>query len=516
MEYKSDHTILVVNDVPVQVDLMSLQLRTAGYVAYSARDGREGYEIAREMRPELVISDVYMPRLNGIELCRSIRADPELSTTPIMLVSALRKDDASVAEGLNAGADDYLEAPYSAARLIAKAARLIERSQVEAHYRDIVEHASDIIYTNDLSGQLTSINAAGISFFGRSREELISSHIGEVLQLSKPGEWLRGALEELERAGELRDSFELTRGKSQRRWLELALSLVRDRNGRTAGVRGIARDITERRLADEKAKILNETLERRVMDRTIQLEEANKELEAFAYSVSHDLRTPLRFIGNLADMLYRRSAPILDEKNLRCLELISGEIGKVVNIIDDLREFSRVGSQEMRRAVVSLNEIVHDVKRDLQPEVDGREINWKIQSLPEVYGDPFMLRCAMQNLLSNAVKYTRPRSEAQIEIASTTTDGELIFYVRDNGVGFDMSLVDKLFGVFQRLHSAEEFEGTGIGLANVRRMIDRHGGRTWAEGHLGTGATFFFSLPKTSARYSGDKPGSEKMELTSV
>lgn len=516
MEYKSDNTILVVNDVPVQVELMSLQLSAAGYVAYTASEGREGYEIARRMRPELVISDVYMPHLNGIELCRLIRSDPELSTTPIMLVSALRKDDASVAEGLNAGADDYLEAPYNDVRLIAKVARLIERAQVEAHYRDIVEQASDIIYTHDLHGNLTSINKAGISFFDRPRKELIGSHIGEVLQLSEPEEWMPGALDALERTGEWRDSFDLTGSESQRRWLELALSLIRDRNGRSMGVRGIARDITEHRLADEKVKTLNETLERRVMERTTHLEEANKELEAFAYSVSHDLRTPLRFIGGMADMLYRRSAPILDETNLRCLQLISGEIGKVVNIIDDLREFSRVGSAEMQRAVVSLNEIVHDVKRDLQPEVDGRLINWKVQSLPEVYGDPFMLRCAMQNLLSNAVKYTRPRSEAQIEIASTSTDRELIFYVRDNGVGFDMRLVDKLFGVFQRLHSAEEFEGTGIGLANVRRMIDRHGGRTWAEGRLGTGATFYFSLPKTPARYSGDKPTTEKVELTLV
>jgi len=266
------------------------------------------------------------------------------------------------------------------------------------------------------------------------------------------------------------------------------------------GARCVARDVTEGRLAGEEAQMLNETLERRIKERTAQLEKTNEELEAFAYSVSHDLRTPLRFIGGMMELLHERSASVLDETNLRCLELISGEIQKVLSIVDDLMEFSRVGHAEMRSTVVSLNELVQDVQRDLQPELEGRLINWKVESLPEVYGDPGMLRFALQNLLSNAIKYTRPRRPAEIAIGSTSRNGELVFHVRDNGVGFEMRRVDKLFRAFQRLHSAEEFEGTGIGLANVRRIIDRHGGRTWAEGRVGTGATFYFSLPKTRLR----------------
>jgi len=226
-----------------------------------------------------------------------------------------------------------------------------------------------------------------------------------------------------------------------------------------------------------------------------QLRAANSELEAFSYSVSHDLRAPLRHIDGFADLLSNHAGTTLDEKGRRYLKTISDSAKRMGALIDDLLVFSRIGRAEMRRSHVNLNALIDSVIQELRVETSGRNVAWKRHELPMVDGDPALLRQVLVNLLANAVKYTRPKDPAIIEIGYMKTDGEEAFYVRDNGVGFDMTYVGKLFGVFQRLHRAEEFEGTGIGLANVQRIIVRHGGRVWAEGKSGEGATFHFTLP---------------------
>ena len=228
------------------------------------------------------------------------------------------------------------------------------------------------------------------------------------------------------------------------------------------------------------------------------LQAANKELEAFSYSVSHDLRAPLRHIDGYASLLTKSAGPSLNEKAQRYLQTISESAKQMGQLIDDLLVFSRMGRQEMLHAPVELNQLVKSVIHDLRLDLQGKPISWTIASLPAVSGDPAMLRQVYMNLISNAVKFTANREEPQIEIGTQSgAPGEAILFVRDNGVGFDMQYVNKLFGVFQRLHRNDEFEGTGIGLANVRRIVHRHGGRTWAEGALNQGATFYFSLPLT-------------------
>jgi signal transduction histidine kinase len=241
---------------------------------------------------------------------------------------------------------------------------------------------------------------------------------------------------------------------------------------------------------------MNLELEKRVQERTSQLSAANQELESFSYSVSHDLRAPLRHIDGFAEMLRKSQSERLDEKGRRYLDVISEAARKMGTLIDELLVFSRMGRQELLKSPINMRAVVQEAIAQLEPEHAQRNIEWIISDLRQVEADPAMLRQVWINLISNAVKYTRGLARARIEIGSYDIATEHVFFIRDNGVGFDMKYADKLFGVFQRLHSEREFEGTGIGLANVKRIIARHGGRTWAESQPGKGSSFYFSLIK--------------------
>jgi len=246
----------------------------------------------------------------------------------------------------------------------------------------------------------------------------------------------------------------------------------------------------------QAAKHYAEELEKRVEERTSQLLAANKELEAFSYSVSHDLRAPLRHINGYISILSKHLKDILPEKEKHYFDTITDSARQMGKLIDDLLHFSRTGRQEMQFTSLDMSAVLKDALQVIQHESFGRGIKWVVAGLPQVTGDYALLRLVWLNLLSNAVKFGRANVIPQIEIGAVDDNNEFVFFVRDNGVGFDMQYAHKLFGVFERLHSAQEFEGTGIGLANVRRIIQRHGGRTWAEAEVGKGATFYFSLPK--------------------
>lgn len=253
-----------------------------------------------------------------------------------------------------------------------------------------------------------------------------------------------------------------------------------------------ARDVTDKRLAEEEIEKLNLELKRRVGE----LASLNHELEAFSYSVSHDLRAPLRHIDGFARLLGRNAGDLLDDKGRHYLSTIQDAVRQMGNLIDELLAFSRLGRALVRSETVDLEALARDAIREVERDTDGRPVQWTVGALPQVSGDRALLKQVFVNLLSNAAKYTAPRAVSAIEIGSLSGEpDEVVCFVRDNGVGFDMKYADKLFGVFQRLHGAGEFEGTGIGLANVRRVIQRHGGRTWAEGEVDRGATFYFSLP---------------------
>jgi signal transduction histidine kinase len=289
---------------------------------------------------------------------------------------------------------------------------------------------------------------------------------------------------------EARRDFE----KSDQRWLRtlaaLAVTILLLLIGGLALVRHyfIERRATELQLAEFAEQ------NRR---RSAELQAANQELEAFSYSVSHDLRAPLRHVAGFADMLQRHVASQIDSKGQRYIQTIIDSAKRMGTLIDDLLVFSRMGRAELRAESVDLNQLFDGVIAELQQDIGQRHVVWRKDSLPAVRADKAMLRQVAVNLLSNAVKYTAPRDPAEIQITPHDENGETIITVKDNGVGFDPAYAHKLFGVFQRLHQSSEFEGTGIGLANVRRIIQRHGGRVWAEGAIDNGATFHFSLPKS-------------------
>jgi PAS domain S-box-containing protein len=375
----------------------------------------------------------------------------------------------------------------------------------ETMFQGLLESAPDPIVIVNSYGRIVLVNTQTEKVFGYGREDLLgkpiefliperfhSKHVGHRLSYSADPHTRPMGIG-LDLSARRRDGSEFP--------VEISLSPMETGSGRI--VMAIIRDTSEWKRVGEELRKLNRELEQRVhertaqlRERTVQLEAAIRELEAFSYSVSHDLRAPLRHLSGFARLLKESAAESLDEKSMRYVQNIDEAAGLMGRLIDDLLAFSRTGRAEMARSRVSFDQLVSDVLESLQPDMQGRNIIWQIAPLPEAEGDRAMLRLVLLNLIANALKYTRTRDEAHIEIGSTENEqGESVYFIRDNGVGFDMQYADKLFGVFQRLHTEAEFEGTGIGLATVQRIINRHGGSVGAEGKVDGGATFFFSLP---------------------
>jgi PAS domain S-box-containing protein len=342
----------------------------------------------------------------------------------------------------------------------------------------IVESSEDAIIGKNLDGIIQSWNGGAQKIFGYTAAEMIGRPIASLIPAERLDEE-RQILEKIKR-DESVPPFDTVRLAKNGRQIDVSvtISAIKDSTSAIVGASKVARDITERK---------------RVEKRIVEL---NAELEAFSYSVSHDLRAPLRHVIGFVELLQRESGPSLSEKRLGHLARISKSATRMGTLIDDLLSFSQIGRSGMTKSRVDLDILVRETLGDFKGDLEGRDVVWELGALPVIECDRALLRMVLVNLISNALKFTSRSLETKIEIGAIPRgDNETVIFVRDNGAGFDQRYVGKLFGVFQRLHAVAEFEGTGIGLANVQRIIHRHGGRVWAEGVVGGGATFYFSIP---------------------
>jgi PAS domain S-box-containing protein len=365
----------------------------------------------------------------------------------------------------------------------------------EGRYRTLVENIPQKIFMKDRNYRWISINENLARDLGCRPEEVVGKMDTDLFTPELAAKYHADDVRIME-TGQTEELEERYFQEDKETWVNTIKAPVRGANGEIVGLLGVFWDITVRKQAEEEIRKLNETLEQRVTERTAQLEASNKELEAFTYSVSHDLRAPLRHIDGYVELLINRFRDALPKKGIHYLDTIADSTRQMAALIEDLLLFSRTGRQEMRQANIDMNLVLQEVLESIKQDNTGRNIEWIIATLPNVYGDQAMLRQVWFNLLNNAAKFTRKKEKAKIEVGCNEDNMEYVFFVRDNGVGFDMQYAHKLFGVFQRLHSTEEFEGTGIGLANVRRIIAKHGGSTWAEAALDQGAVFYFTLLK--------------------
>lgn len=347
------------------------------------------------------------------------------------------------------------------------------------------EHA--IVAITDPRGKITYVNEKFCAISKFSRKELLGQDHRIINSGYHPTEFIKKLWTTIAKGKVWKGEIKNKAKDGTFYWVDTTIVPFLNDNGKPRQYVAIRADITERKAAEEKIRQLNVELEQRVVERTA-------ELEAFSYSVSHDLRAPVRAIGGFARMVREDFAASLPPNAVAQLDRITSNATKLGQLIDGLLTFSRLGRQPLNKRQVTPATIVKRVLEDLQPEQAGRRIKMQVAHLPDCDADPTLLQQVFANLLSNAIKYSRQRDPAVIEVGSRRENGHCVYFVKDNGAGFEMEYVHKLFGVFQRLHSPEEFEGTGVGLAIVQRIIERHGGRIWAEAQPDKGATFYFTL----------------------
>jgi PAS domain S-box-containing protein len=500
------------------------EVRDAELVEHTLKDGgfdfsfrrveteEEFLDGLRNFRPSVILSDHGLPAFDGFTALSLARK--EFPEAPFIFVTGSLGEEMAI-KALKSGAADFVlkhhlsTLPPALHRALRQADSRAQRKKAEEalqsseeRYRSLVEISPDALVVQS-EGRIVFVNSAGLKLFGRNDpHELIGA---STLELFHPDDrqGIQTCMEALLAEQKAIPFVEerVLRPDGSIAEVEMAAAPLTFEGRPAAQV--IVHDISERKLAEEEIRRLNQELEQRVVERTAELEAANKELEAFSYSVSHDLRAPLRHIEGFVEIFRVTKGDSLDAEGQNYLQTIADSAKQMGQLIDDLLMFSRTARAELRKARINLNDIVRNVIRDQHLEATGRNVEWSVGVLPDAEGDASLIHQVLSNLIENALKYSRPRNPARIEIGGRTDMTEVIVFVKDNGVGFDTRYAHKLFGVFQRLHRAVDFEGTGIGLANVRRIISRHGGRTWAEGQLNTGATFYFSLPKSGRRGRG-------------
>jgi PAS domain S-box-containing protein len=395
---------------------------------------------------------------------------------------------------------DEKDKPY---QYVAIRADITERKLAEENLKQSLKETADYKYALEESSIVAITDQKGIIKYANdnfckiskySREELIGQDHRIINSGYHPKEFIKNLWVTIANGkiwkGELKNKAK----DGTIYWVDTTIVPFLNEEEKPYQYVAIRADITERKKAEENIVELNRSLEDKIAERTIQLKKSNEELEAFSYSVSHDLRAPLRGALAFANILNEEYGSKLDDEARRIISIIKESTLKMGNLIDDLLTFSRLGKQSINKVKVNSGILVDEIVHEMTQQTNRQQINWNIHDLPQVMADVSMIRQVWINLISNAIKYSGTRDKPEIEIGSYAAEGQIVFYIKDNGVGFDEAFKDKLFKVFQRLHDADEFEGTGVGLALVEKIVTRNGGKVWAEGKEGKGACFYFSL----------------------
>jgi PAS domain S-box-containing protein len=363
----------------------------------------------------------------------------------------------------------------------------------------VMNSAMTAVIIMDVNGFITEWNAHAEKIFGWSRAEALGRELAELVVPDRYRESHRKGLQHFLNTGEgpvLNKLVEISAVRRDGSEFPVELTVSPLKTANVTAFCGFITDITQRRLAEEEIRSLNQQLEQKVEARTNELQMANKELEAFSYSVSHDLRAPLRSINGYMNIFAEDYTSQLDDEAKRLMTIIINNAKRMGQLIDDLLAFSKLGRKELTKSNVSMRDMAMGIYEELRKMDEPRKVELSMHDIPDVKADSVTIKQVWVNLISNALKYSKNTDHATIEIGSEEKNGMITYYVKDNGAGFDMQYYDKLFGVFQRLHTSKEFEGTGVGLAIVQRIVSRHGGRVWATAAPNQGATFFFSLPR--------------------
>jgi len=520
-------TILVIDDSTTYREELRLALEDAGYAVATASSGEEGLRTAIAVRPTAIIVDGVLPGIDGAGVIRRVRQDTVLRRTPCLLLTA-SEDRAGELRALDAGADAYVRKEVDTGVVLVRLVALLRSASAPSETgatasllgpKRILAVDDSLTYLEELAAQL---RAEGYDVAtARSGEEAL-----DLLAVQQPD----CILLDLIMPG-LSGHEACKRIKSTPAWRDIPLVILTALDERDAMIEGInagaddyipkssefdvlkarLRAQLRRRQFEDENRTIREQLLRKEVEAAesraarevaetrarllTELEQKNKELESFSYSVSHDLRAPLRAIDGFCRILEEDHGAQLDAEARRCVRVVRDNTRKMGELIDDLLQFSRLGRQALQPAPLDMEEMARAAFDGLREQASGRRIRLQIDPMPRAIADRPTIRQLLANLLSNAIKYTAPRAAAVIHVGGRLGEPQNTYFVRDNGVGFDMKYAHKLFGVFQRLHSSEEFEGTGVGLALVQRIAQRHGGSAWAEGAVGEGATFFFTLP---------------------
>jgi PAS domain S-box-containing protein len=507
--------MLHLEDNPLDAELIRLKLQAAGLSCDILWvSGQEAFESALADKAfDLVLSDYNLPGYDGLSALRHVRdKQPEL---PVIIISGGLSEEEAV-DCLKAGATDYVlkQRPQRLDTAVRRALKEKDEraarrraedeiSQQNLFLRQVIDLNPNFIFAKDRAGQFVLLNRAVADVYGTSVEKLMGKAEGDIaIDAQEVARFLKIDLDVMDT---LREVFipeeKITDYQGKVRWLQTVKRPIVGENGIADKVLGVSVDITERKRANEEILQLNAELEERVQQRTAQLEAMNTELEAFSYSVSHDLRSPLNTIDGFSQLLLRLEGDKISDKGRNYLNRIRSGTRQMNELIEGLLSLAQLSHHQLQLERVDLSAVARQAETALREREPTREVQINIQEGLLVHGDPRLLSAVMHNLLGNAWKFSSRQATARIDVGSTrAAEGETVYFVKDNGAGFDMAYAQKLFSTFERLHSAAEFSGTGVGLATVKRVISRHGGRVWAESSVNEGASFYFTLKETPGR----------------